>query len=248
MPSTHHFPLSVLSRATLRELTTRRPMEKKLGDTVRLLSEIQPANASSNARGAIDAAAQRSGGASRYAILGVPEDIGPRANCGRGGAHSAYDAFLPMFLNMQSNASLPGDTVIMLGHVFCEDLLLASRGAEASVLRTLVAQLDERVEEVSRAVFEAGMELIVVGGGHNNCLPILRAAHAAGGAPVAACNLDPHGDIRSTTEGRHSGNGFSLALEEGALGWYYLCGYHSRYNSASALETLSAYSDVGRAR
>ena len=86
----------------------------------------------------------------------------------------------------------------MLGHVFCEDLLLASRGAEASVLRTLVAQLDERVEEVSRAVFEAGMELIVVGGGHNNCLPILRAAHAAGGAHEAALSVHRGGDSQTS--------------------------------------------------
>ena len=45
-------------------------------------------------------------------------------------------------------------------------------------------------------------------------------------------------------EGRHSGNGFSVALAEGALGRYFLCGYHKRYNAAATFDRMIELSKV----
>ncbi len=50
-------------------------------------------------------------------------------------------------------------------------------------------------------------------------------------------NCDPHADFRRL-EGRHSGNGFSQAFEEGLLGAYYVFGLHESYNSKEMLGRL----------
>ena len=60
---------------------------------------------------------------SRFAIVGVPEDIGVRANLGRAGARDGWAAFLPAFAAMQSNATLRGEGVVLLGHVEVGDLM-----------------------------------------------------------------------------------------------------------------------------
>lgn len=168
----------------------------------------------------------------RYALLGIEEDIGARANCGRGGGAGAWSAFLPSLCNMQDNNTLRGSSIALLGSVVLPADLTGGMATNAGIggenlprLRELVAQLDDCVEAVAAEVLKcSGLELITVGGGHNNCLPLLRAASAAaGGRAVSVANLDPHSDLRDTGEGRHSGNGFSTALEEGCLGRYYLC-------------------------
>lgn len=167
----------------------------------------------------------------RYVLLGIEEDIGARANCGRGGGAGAWSAFLPALCNMQDNSTLRGSSIALLGSVVLPADLTGGLATNAGIggddlpqSRELVAELDGCVEAVATEVLKcSGLELITVGGGHNNCLPLLRAASAAaGGHAVSAANLDPHSDLRDTTEGRHSGNGFSTALEEGSLGRYYL--------------------------
>lgn len=56
---------------------TARPGETKLGQTV------QRINGQTNFEESLKAAVEKG---AKFAILGVPEDIGPRANYGRGGA------------------------------------------------------------------------------------------------------------------------------------------------------------------
>ena len=55
--------------------------------------------------------------------MGVPEDIGVRANLGRAGARGGWAAFLPAFATMQSNASLRGEDIAVLGHIAVDDLM-----------------------------------------------------------------------------------------------------------------------------
>ena len=59
----------------------------------------------------------------RFAIVGVPEDIGVRANLGRAGARDGWAAFLPAFAAMQSNASLRGEGIAVLGQVAVDDIM-----------------------------------------------------------------------------------------------------------------------------
>ena len=48
-------------------------------------------------------------------------------------------------------------------------------------------------------------------------------------------NIDPHADFRAV-EGRHSGNGFSSAYNNGVLDKYHVFGLHENYNSEYLLE------------
>ncbi|MBY5993200.1 formimidoylglutamase [Ferrimonas balearica] len=179
----------------------------------------------------------------RYVLLGVPEDLGPRANCGRGGSDAAWDAFLMQFLNLQANDHRGGSDILMLGQLDVADLqqqaatLDNARADDLARLRALTAELDARLTPVIRAITEAGLEPLVIGGGHNNAYPILKGASLALDRPLAAVNLDPHADFRAT-EGRHSGNGFAYAWESGALNWYRVIGLHEQKNNASALDQM----------
>lgn len=85
------------------------------------------------------------------------------------------------------------------------------------------------------------MEAVVVGGGNNNSLPILRALRAARpGRSVGVVNCDPHADFRRTGDGRHSGNPFSFANEEGILDRYCVLGLQEQANNEDSLVRLDA--------
>ncbi|MEC4726139.1 formimidoylglutamase [Shewanella sp. D64] len=175
----------------------------------------------------------------RFVIIGIGEDIGPRANLGRGGASDAFESAMAQFLNLQSNRFFNGKQCLVLGQIKTDDLQLAE-GTSADVLRANVESLDKRVIEITAQVMAAGFEPIVIGGGHNNAYGLLMAAKQAYNKPIAAVNLDPHSDFRPR-EGRHSGNGFSYAAASGALGYYHILGMHELKNSEETLSQLSAF-------
>ena len=52
----------------------------------------------------------------KYVVIGIPEDIGVRANHGMGGTDSVWVPFLTSFLNIQSNDFVVGDELLLLGH------------------------------------------------------------------------------------------------------------------------------------
>ena len=178
----------------------------------------------------------------KYIILGVPEDIGPRANCGNGGADKGWENFLPVFLNQQANGFFDWQQCMLLGHVHVDDLQKQSDQASCSdhlltTLRALCEQVDARVTSVLTPIFEMGFEVIVIGGGHNNAYPIVSALHQATSKKVACVNMDPHADFRPM-EGRHSGNPFRYAYEAGSLSHYALIGLHEQKNNQATIEGL----------
>ncbi|ADN77741.1 Arginase/agmatinase/formiminoglutamase [Ferrimonas balearica DSM 9799] len=225
--------LNLATAATLADYTTARPGEQRLGEHLLLPQGDSLAGILSQAR--TDGA--------RYVLLGVPEDIGPRANCGRGGSDAGWDAFLAQFLNLQSNDYIEGSDILLLGALMVADLqdsaqdLDPQHPAELEQLRALTAELDSRLTPVIRAIVSAGLEPIVIGGGHNNAFPLLCGASLALDKPLAAVNLDPHADFRAA-EGRHSGNGFAYAWRHGALNWYRVIGLHEQKNNAAALSQM----------
>ncbi|WP_333606484.1 formimidoylglutamase [Arsukibacterium sp.] len=180
----------------------------------------------------------------RYVLLGIPEDIGPRANGGMSGAAEAWPAFLQRFVNLQHNGLLPVQQILLLGSINCDDLLPENEASATTPtlqqLRTACAELDKRVEPVVTAIFVAGLIPIVIGGGHNNALPMLSALCQFSGSPVNCLNLDPHADCRPL-EGRHSGNGFSYAFEQQLLEKYMVLGLHEQKNSSATLGCLTRH-------
>lgn len=207
----------------------KRPGETRLGDHLLLPEgqDLKQCLAQAKSRGA------------RFVLLGAGEDAGPRANLGRGGATNAFEACLKWLVNLQSNRFYSGNDCLLLGQMNFGDLL-PGEDAQLSSLRDAVAQMDERLILVASAIMAAGLEPIVIGGGHNNAFGLLMSVKNAFGRPAAAVNLDPHSDFR-LREGRHSGNGFSYAAANGALSFYHVLGLHELKNSEANLEQLEAF-------
>ncbi|MGK0408503.1 MAG: arginase family enzyme [Shewanella psychromarinicola] len=210
-------------------LLNLRPNETKIGQQVYLASAEL-----SLGQNALDA---KSSGA-QFAIIAIAEDVGPRANLGRGGADDAFVTSMKQLLNLQSNRFLNGNECAILGQISLDTPLPATATIEQ--LRQATAQLDSIVIAAISQIMQAGLEPIVIGGGHNNAYGLLMATKATTGLPVAAVNLDPHSDFRSR-EGRHSGNGFSYAAANGALDHYHILGLHELKNSEVTLEQLSLF-------
>lgn len=177
----------------------------------------------------------------RYVLLGIPEDIGVKANLGIGGADTAWLPFLASFLNVQSNEFFSGDSILLLGHFDFGDIKYlienhaASDEEKVEAYRHAVNTIDENVEQVIKVITACKKIPLVVGGGHNNSYPIIKGAakglHKAELLPLTqinVINVDAHADYK-TTEGRHSGNGFRYAAEDGYLGKYCIVGLHENH-------------------
>ena len=220
--------------ATLAAFQQQRAGETRLGETLLLPDPTLPL---------ADALRLAKAAGALYVLLGIAEDIGPRANFGNGGADLGFQAFLKRFLNLQANEFIDGGQILLLGEIKVADLQQQSVGLQANnnedlaQLRQLCATVDERATPVLQAIFNAGLIPLVIGGGHNNAFPLLKALSQSAGCSVNAVNLDPHCDFR-LLEGRHSGNGFSYASAKGYLNRYFVLGLHELKNSRASLAQL----------
>lgn len=218
--------VTLFTRQQLGSLISSRTGETKLGSRFAVLESFDP-----------ESLRQAKVNGARYALLGVSEDIGPRANLGQGGSGHSFTPAIKAFANLQSNRFFDGNQCLLVGHI---SLPRAHTRDELDTLRCAVAQLDLVVTQAVAMLFAAGLEPVVIGGGHNNAYGLLRAASEFHGKGVAAVNLDPHCDFRPL-EGRHSGNGFSYAADQGYLAQYHILGLHEQKNSEASLTQLEAF-------
>jgi formiminoglutamase len=223
------------SKEDILSLTTIRRFETRLGERLKLITD---------AGNWIEMLQQST---TKYVVLGIPEDIGIKANYGVGGADTAWLPFLSSFLNIQSNDFLPGEDILMLGHFDFGDIkyLIENNAYDGEELieayRHAVNTIDEEVESVIKVIASCKKIPIVIGGGHNNSYPIIKGVakglHKAEMLPLAqinVINLDAHPDFKYI-EGRHSGNAFRYAAEDGFLGKYCVIGLHENYISQNIL-------------
>lgn len=219
-----HF--QVYSRQDVLSLTKVRRFETKLGERLQVITDKTDLHES------------LAGSSAEYILFGIPEDIGIHANYGLGGADSAWKPFISVFLNIQSNDFFSGEEVLLLGHFDFNDLkYLIEQNAhdheeKISAYRHAVDTIDDEVEELAKIIATAGKIPIAIGGGHNNAYPLLKGsakglvkAGKISQAQINCINLDAHTDFRPA-EGRHSGNAFRYAEEDGFLGKYYMLGLH----------------------
>lgn len=184
----------------------------------------------------------------KYVLLGIPEDIGIRANFGRPGAASAWDVAIKNIANIQHNRFCKGSQIIVLGQIDVYDEMKEVEHLDFNKTsdRTKLSQLVEKIDkEVSHAIFniiKSGKTPIIIGGGHNNSYGNIKGTALAKGKAVNAINFDAHSDFR-ILEGRHSGNGFSYAYEEGFLKKYFIFGLHENYTSKSVLDIIKKKED-----
>jgi formiminoglutamase len=179
----------------------------------------------------------------RYVLLGIPEDIGVRANFGRPGTASAWESAIKSIANIQFNRFCKGNELLVLGQIDVADEMAEIEHldfqniADRKKLSDTVVKIDKEVAHIICTIVKAGKIPIVIGGGHNNSYGNIKGAALAKGKPVNAINFDAHSDFR-ILEGRHSGNGFSYAYEEGFLHKYFIFGLHENYTSKKVLSII----------
>ncbi len=169
---------------------------------------------------------------SKYAILGISEDIGPLANFGKGSLRNNFNSFISAFSNVQSNEFLNGQEICIYGNIL-QNIEFSSI-ADA---RIKVEELDILVEFHINQIIKENKIPIVIGGGHNNAYPIIKAISKFKKVGISVVNLDAHADCR-ILEGRHSGNPFSYSIAEGFLKKYAVLGLHENYNSTFILDYI----------
>lgn len=184
----------------------------------------------------------------KYVLLGIPEDVGIRANLGRSGASTAWDSAIKSIANIQHNRFCKGSQIIVLGQVDTSQEMEAAKNLDENnpddrkQLFKIVEQIDKEVSHIIYNIVKAGKIPIVIGGGHNNAYGNIKGTALGKGKSINAINFDAHSDFR-ILEGRHSGNGFSYAFEEGFLKNYFIFGLHESYTSKSVLDVIKNLSD-----
>lgn len=223
----HH--LKIYSKQDILSLTRIRRFETKLGERLQVLKDTRNIEKSLASSGA------------KYVLFGVPEDLGAKGNLGIGGSDTLWIPFLQSFLNIQSNDFFDGGEVMIVGHFdfgdiqYLIDTTAKSEDERIEAYRHAVNTVDNEVEHLAKLITETKKIPIVVGGGHNNSYPLIKGAakgwHKAGViqlAQINCINLDAHADYRPM-EGRHSGNAFRYAEEDGYLQKYCIVGLHENY-------------------
>jgi formiminoglutamase len=214
----------LFTQQDLLSLVNERTGEEKLGQLVQLAPSLDSIKSST----------------AHFVVLGIPEDIGVRANHGVGGAQTAFIPALKALLNLQSNPFLKGDELLILGHFEIDEPEVLT----VEALRQKTKEIDAIVYPVIQQIVNAGKIPIVIGGGHNNAAPIIAGTAIALKQPINVVNIDAHADLRNTNEGRHSGNAFSFAMQQGHLNEYRIFGLHQNYINKDFPAYLKAHPNI----
>lgn len=145
-------------------------------------------------------------------LVGFPTDEGVRRNHGRIGAALAPGAIRRAFYRLNAvdafRRGVPHETVGDAGNVeVAADL----------------ADSQRRLANVVEGILRRGIDVIVLGGGHETAAGHL-FGHLALGHSIAVFNVDPHLDVRNMPGDRPtSGNPFRLAIDAAAGRMRYAC-------------------------
>ena len=210
--------LKIYRSTDIEKLISTRTGEIKFGENLQFVKNLEDLEKSS----------------AKYVLLGIREDIGVRANYGKPGAANAWKSVLKSLVNIQINRFNNPENIILLGELDCEELMIkASNIDEAdpnyhTKLGDLVKQVDQLLADLIQTIISKGKIPIIIGGGHNNAYGNIKGAAKALENPINVLNIDAHTDLRQL-EHRHSGNGFSYAIEGQYLRKYAVFGLHKNY-------------------
>lgn len=227
--------LNIYTSEKVQQYIKKRKGEKKYGERVHYITD--PAG---------DPFAQLKESRAEYVLLGIPEAIGIQANSGKKDATSAWEATLRMLLNTQQNNFNKGNRLYILGHLDVEQEMETFHSLDLSDKKDrkaagkLVEAIDKEVTYIISKIVASGKKPIVVGGGHNNAYGIIKGCSLGLRKPVNSVNFDLYSGFMST-KGRHNGNGFSYAFQEGFLNRYYSFGLHENYTSRSVFNMLEKH-------
>lgn len=225
--------LKIYNQEEILQFVSSRPGEKKFGEKVLSIEKQQQFEK------------ELTSSKAKYVLFGIQESIGVKANRGIQGTETAWDTCLNSLLNTQNNTYNKGKKVLLLGYLdFSEFMVTAKKlnpnnKEELKSLYQLVETIDTVVSNLVFKIVKSGKIPIIIGGGHNNAYGNIKGTSLALNKPINAINFDAHTDFRSL-EGRHSGNGFSYAYQEGFLNKYFVFGLHENYTSKKVLNEMNA--------
>ena len=225
--------LKIYNKVDIKPFLNKRTGETKFGEKVNYLNpDIH-----------FDEALQQCN--SKYVLFGIKESIGVKANMGIQGTETAWESCLKSLLNTQNNSYNKGKRLLVLGHLDFNELMLeasnlsTSKADELSKLYDFVTLIDSCVSNLIFSIVSSGKIPIIVGGGHNNAYGNIKGTSLALNNKINVINFDAHTDFRAL-EGRHSGNGFSYAFQEGFLNKYFMFGLHENYTSKRVFKTIKS--------
>ena len=109
--------------------------------------------------------------------------------------------------------------------------------------RQVVSEMDRVLADWVSFFASLGKRVLVVGGGHNNALPVMEGmCRGRSMGSISVFNIDAHADMRVPVE-RHSGNAFSFAWKRKILHRYVLLGFHEAYMPAYIMDTYEKHSE-----
>ena len=219
--------LIYFDKKSVNQFIKHRHGETKLGETLDLVKNIEDLKDCQQ----------------KYIIVGLPEDIGVQANHGQAGTSQAWEVFLKAFLNIQNNRFNTAKNALILGHLdfgrYNKELkkLEPNHNDYHVFLGDIVEKIDKDVTQLISYILSCDKIPIVIGGGHNNAYGIIKACAQNEDKAINVLNIDAHTDLRQI-EHRHSGNGFSYALQKEYLDKYYIFGLHKNYTPEAIFEFI----------
>src|SRR5688500_5154123 len=229
-----------LKKSSIERVVRRRAGESKLGELIEVPDEKPVRSFLKNTQ-------------ALFGVLGIAEDIGVLANGGNAGTATAWKSFLESFLNIQANDFTNAKNFVVIGHFSFDEVKekIVSGGRSDDRIekyRKAVPIIDDAVMELIQWIVTCKKIPIVIGGGHNNAYPMIKGTALglmALGQPrgINCVNLDAHIDYRAA-EGRHSGNGFRYAKQEGFLLKYFALGIHENYIPNPILQEVKDTADI----
>jgi len=220
-----------LTQENIRKITNLRQGEIKLGEHLALV----PENSS------ISDFLQKT--TAKFVLFGIPEDVGVKANFGKIGTASAYHNALSSLVNIQDNSLIRAEDLLALGYINTEKYQEKAKNIdpkkpkELEQLYQIVNQIDREVSNLVSIIVKNGKIPIAIGGGHNNSYGLIKGTALGKGKAINTINFDAHTDFRDL-EGRHSGNGFSYAYQQGFLDRYFIFGLHENYTSKNVFQRI----------
>lgn len=219
--------LKIFNQTDINQFVAPREGETKLGELVQTITNLDDLVNSS----------------AEFVIIGVPEDIGVKMNYGNGGAQTAFIPSLKSFLNTQQNQFINGKDILVLGYLDYAEQVANFDGLDREKGDYLVKAIDTKLSETIKTIVELGKTPIIIGGGHNNSYGNLKGLSEGKNQPINAINLDAHTDLRRLEE-RHSGNGFSYAIEHKYLDKYFMFGLHENYTPQYIFDFMHSNTNI----
>lgn len=210
--------LKIYKPSDIANLISRRKGEMKFGEKLEFVSSLEELDSNS----------------AKYVLIGIPEDIGVRANYGKPGTSKAWNSLLSSVVNIQVNRFNNPENLVLLGELNSKEFMQKAANIDDTdpnyfiKLGDLVKEIDQLVADLIEKIISYGKIPIIVGGGHNNAYGNIKGAAKGTGNPINVINIDAHTDLRQL-EHRHSGNGFSYAIEGQYLCRYSVFGLHKNY-------------------